>query len=298
MRFVLFTLLLLWPIISVAQSMSGKTVWSGSVELSESIRVERGAELIIEPGTTVVFTGGSLEVAGRMQADGAVFSGEHWQGILLKGCDASTTLRNSVIIGAKIGVQVVGGQPLIENNRFINNRIGVELRQKSAATIRGNRFEQNSKVGLFVKDGTTSAITGNRFERHDQYAVYIYRSNPSQFSENSFKQNATGLMVSFAGSDPEVKRNRFVGNKTGIRVERAARPRLIGNTILENEIGIDLYRRSDPEIRGNRIEKNGKGVSIAYSSYPLITQNNFQNNETSLYLEYQSSSWEGEQGGD
>lgn len=79
MRFVLFTLLLLWPIISVAQSMSGKTVWSGSVELSESIRVERGAELIIEPGTTVVFTGGSLEVAGRMQADGAVFSGEHWQ---------------------------------------------------------------------------------------------------------------------------------------------------------------------------------------------------------------------------
>ncbi len=297
MRPVILILFLLFPLQAAAQLLTGQTVWDGSVTITESIRVERSARLIILPGTQITFLGGSLEVAGEMQADGVVFSGEEWPGIVLKGCDATTTLRNSSILGALIGVQVVGGEPLLEKNRFIANRIGVELRQKSAATIRGNRFEQNEKVGLFVKDGSTAAIEGNRFERNRQYAAYLYRATPRQFTGNIFEQNGTGLLVAFAGSDPELKGNRFTANQTGIRVERAARPSLIGNIIDGNEIGIDLFRRADPLIRGNLIKKNGKGVAIAYSSYPLIIQNNFAENKNALFLEYQSSVWEGGQGG-
>jgi parallel beta-helix repeat protein len=297
MRFALFLMLLLLPLQSLALSLTGKTVWSGSVKITETIRVERGAELIIEPGAQISFLEGSLEVAGRLFADGASFSGQNWQGIILKGCDASTIVRNISVTGARIGVQVVGGEPLLEQNRFIDNRVGVELRQKSAATVRGNRFEQNQKVGLFVKDGATAVITDNRFKRHDHYAAYIYRATPQRFSGNIFEQNAIGLIVSFAGSDPFLLQNRFAGNKTGVRVERAARPSLVGNTITGNEIGVDLFRRADPEIRGNLITHNGKGIAIAYSSYPLITQNNFQDNVSALSLEYQSATWEGEQGG-
>jgi parallel beta-helix repeat protein len=297
MRLLLLTLILLLPITSVAQVLTGKTVWSGSVEVTETIRVEQGAELFIAASAQISFFGGRLEIAGRLIADGASFNGKKWQGIVLKGCDASTTLRNLSISGARIGVQVIGGQPLLENNSFTANRVGVELRNKSAATIRNNRFAQNEKVGLFVKDGSTAVITGNRFIQHEQYAAYIYRATPKLFSGNIFEKNATGLMVSFAGSDPELKQNRFAANKTGIRVERAARPSLIGNTITGNEIGIDLYRRADPKICGNLIEHNGKGIAIAYSSYPLITRNNFRSNGRAIFLEYQSSLWEGQQGG-
>ena len=297
MRFLLLILVLLLPAQGMAQVLTGRTVWNGSVTVTETTRVERGAELIIEPGTQVVFLSGSLEVAGRLQADSAKFSGDSWQGIVLKGCDNSTTLRNLSVTGAKIGIQVIGGQPLLENNRFVGNRVGVELRQKTSATVRNNRFDANGKVGLFVKDGATAVIVGNRFELHNKYAAYIYRATPQQFSGNSFEQNVTGLIVSFAGSDPELKGNRFVANGTGIRVERAARPSLVGNLISDNKIGIDLFRRADPKIIGNQIDRNKTGVAIAYSSYPLITRNNFQNNDRALFLEYQSATWEGQQGG-
>lgn len=294
---LLLLLVLLLPVPAMAQVLTGKTVWSGVVEVAETVRVERGAELIIEPGTRVDFLAGSLEVAGRLQADDAQFTGKNWQGLVLKGCDESTYLRKASISGARIGVQIIGGQPLLENSHFVGNRVGVELRQKTAATVRNNRFDANDKVGLFIKDGATAVIVGNRFELHDKYAAYIYRATPQQFSGNVFEQNVTGLMISFAGSDPVVKGNRFVANGTGIRVERAARPSVVGNLISDNKIGIDLYRRADPDIRGNQIERNKKGVAIAFSSYPLITRNNFLQNDRALYLEFQSATWEGQQGG-
>ena len=297
MRLLLCMLILLLPVSSLAQVLTGRTVWTGSVKVTETIRVERGATLIIEPDTRVSFIAGNLEVAGRLQADGAQFSGTNWMGIVLKGCDESTYLSETSVSGAKIGVQVIGGQPLLENNHFFGNRVGVELRQKTAATLRNNRFDANDKVGLFIKDGATAVIVGNRFELHNKYAAYIYRATPQQFSGNLFTQNVTGLIVSFAGSDPELKGNRFVANGTGIRVERAARPSVIGNLISDNKIGIDLYRRADPDISGNQIERNNKGVAIAYSSYPLISRNNFSQNAKALYLEYQSATWEGQQGG-
>ena len=297
MRFLLLVLALLLPIPVMGQVLTGTNVWNGSVDVTESIRIERGAELIVEPGTRVAFKGGGLEVAGRLQAEGAQFSGQNWQGIVLKGCSESTVLRDVIITGAQIGIQVIGGQPLLENNRLAGNRVGVELRQKTAATVRGNLFEQNEKVGLFVKDGATAMVTGNRFMRHEKYAAYIYRATPQQFSGNVFEQNATGLMISFAGSNPEIRGNRFADNGTGIRVERAARPNVVGNLISGNTIGIDLYRRADPDIRDNQIEKNDTGVSIAYSSYPLISRNNFLQNGLALYLEYQSATWESQQGG-
>lgn len=297
MRLLLFIILLLVPLQGMAQVLTGKTVWSGSIEQHGTVRVERNAELVIEPGTTVVFQSGSLEIAGRLLAERVDFTGENWQGLVLKGCDASTVIRGVSVRGAKVGVQVIGGEPLLENNSFSANRVGVELRQKTAASVRNNRFDSNSKVGLFVKDGASAVIVGNRFERHGQYAAYIYRASPQQFSGNVFKENETGLIVSFAGSDPLLQANSFIKNGTGIRVDRAARPSITDNLIRANTIGIDLYRRADPEIFGNQIEQNEKGIAIAYSSYPLIRRNNFLQNGRALYLEYQSATWEGQQGG-
>ena len=96
MRLLLCMLILLLPVSSLAQVLTGRTVWTGSVKVTETIRVERGATLIIEPDTRVSFIAGNLEVAGRLQADGAQFSGTNWMGIVLKGCDESTYLSETL----------------------------------------------------------------------------------------------------------------------------------------------------------------------------------------------------------
>jgi len=296
MRLWLWLLICLLPTLAAAQVLTGETTWQGHVDIDQPVRVERGATLRILPGTVVTFHGTGLEVAGTLQAKQAQLTGSDWPGLVLKGCDARTRLDGVTVSGARTGIQVVGGEPVFNDCQLLGNDVGIELRQKSAATVSGCRFDSNRKVGLFLKDGTTATVTGNRFTGHGRYAVYIYRATPAQFADNELQRNATALMVAYAGSDPQLRGNRIVGNTTGIRVERAARPHIVGNEIGDNDTGIDLFRRADPQIEGNRIEANRRGVAIAYSSYPQLVGNDFIGNDRAIYLEYQSASWERQRG--
>jgi parallel beta-helix repeat protein len=242
------------------------------------------------------FQGGSLEVAGRLLASGARFTGSDWDGIVLKGCDSKTVLRDSTIEGARTGLLVLGGAPLLDGLLLANNDTGMELRQKTAATVRGSTFRGNRKVGLFVKDDATASITGNRFENNGKFGAYIYRALPAKFSGNSFSGQPTALSISHFGSDPRIDGNRFEKNELAILVDRAARPVLAGNELSGNGTGVRLYRRADARLEGNRLTGNEVGIVVAYSSYPHIGGNDLAGNGTALRLEFQSSSWEEEKG--
>ncbi|AMV73235.1 hypothetical protein JCM30471_16380 [Desulfuromonas carbonis] len=287
--------LLMLPTVGRAGSLVGTVHWSGSVQIDETVRVEPGAELILAPGTRVNFRGGRLEVAGRLVAEQAVFDGD-WEGVMLKGCDGTTILRNCRISGARTGIMAIGGSPRLEELELRDNEVGMELRQKCAARVSGCRFEGNRKVGLFIKDEAVPEVEENLFRSNGKFGAYIFRANPAAFRKNRFEMNATGLMVANFGSDPRVEGNRFEGNTIGILVDRAARPQLVSNVLTGNDTGIRLYRRSDPEVVGNRLKGNRIAVSLAYSCYPQLHDNDFSANATALLLEYQSSRWEAEKG--
>lgn len=297
MRPALLVLLLVLFGVTAAEArfLTGVVRWSGTVTLTETVRVEPGAELVIAPGTRVQASGGRLEVAGKLVAEGAEFAGD-WEGILLKGCDADTRLQTCRISGARTGVRAIGGAPRLEDLTLEGNDVGMELRQKCAATVRHCTFAGNHKVGLFVKDDANPVVEDNRFRNNGKFGAYIFRSIPVRFSGNRFEKNHTGLMIANYGSDPIVTANHFTGNRIGILVDRAARPRIQGNVLEHNDTGIRVYRRSDPEIGGNRIDGNQVGVSVAYSSYPKLHHNDFFGNGTALRLEYQSSTWEARKG--
>lgn len=292
MRALLCLALLLAPLPAAALTIEGTVHWRGNLTQTEAVRVEPGARLIIEPGTTVTFTTGGLEVAGSLTAERARLKGRDWSGVVLKGTGKETRLRETTIEGATTGILVLGGAPLLEGLTLKGNQVGIELRQKTEALVDRCRFEDNTKVGLFLKDGATAAVTGNRFENNGKFGVYLFRSEPRAFRDNTFLGNATGLMISHFGSDPAVEGNRFEKNGTAIQVDRAARPLLSGNTLRDNDTGIHLSRRSDPRITGNLLSGNRTAVFIAYSSYPKIQGNDFDGNQTALVLEHQSTAWE------
>lgn len=295
-RLLALLTLLLPPLSASALTLTGDTRWQGSLAFAEPVRVETGATLTAEPGTTVRFASGGLEVAGRLVATGVRFTGRDWDGIVLKGCDAATLLRDCTVEGARTGVLVRGGEPRLKGLDLRGNEVGMELRQKSAADVSGCRFRGNTKVGLFVKDEAAATVTDCRFEDNGKFGAYIYRALPRRFSGNLFFGNPMALMVSHFGSDPLIEKNRFERNELGILVDRAAKPVLAGNLLRGNGTGIRLYRRSDPLVEGNRLEKNGVAISVAYSSYPRLRGNDFADNRTALLLEYQSSEWERERG--
>lgn len=295
-RLLTLFLLLLLPATGWCLTLKTDTRWQGEVHLKESVRVEPGVTLTIAPGSRVTFASGRLEVAGRLDARGVRFGGKGWEGIVLKGCGTDTVLRDSTVEGARTGIFVVGGAPRLESLTLTGNEVGMELRQKSAATVSGSAFSRNGKVGLFIKDDAVPTVTGNRFEANGKFGVYIYRALPAKFAGNTFAGQPTALMVSHFGSDPRVEGNRFERNETAISVDRAARPILAGNLLRDNGTAIRLYRRSDPLVEGNRLESNRVAVSVAYSSYPTVRGNDFVDNGKALLLEFQSSIWEKERG--
>lgn len=273
-------------------TLSRDTTWQGQRELREEVRVEAGATLTILAGSRITFSSGHLEVAGRLVADDVTFSGSGWGGILLKGCDSKTIIRNCRIEGAKTGLFVGGGAPRLEGTTLQDNEVGIELKQQSAATIRNCRISANRKVGLFIKDESTPDVSGCTIVKNGKYGAYIYRAQPARFTANTFSDNDTALIISNAGSDPLIQGNLFAKNNIAILVDRAARPVLTENTLRGNQTGVRLYRRADAEITGNRFEKNNEALSIAYSSYPRINHNDFIANRRALFLEFQSSTWE------
>lgn len=277
---------------ALALTLSRDTVWQGAREVRDEVRVEAGVTLTILPGSRISFTGGHLEVAGRLIADDVHFSGTGWGGIILKGCDSSTRIRNCRIEGAKTGIFVGGGAPRLEGTTLHRNDVGIEIKQQSTATISACRISENRKVGLFIKDEATPHVSGCIISKNGKYGVYIYRALPAVFTGNTFNGNDTALMISNAGSDPLIKANHFEKNRMAILVDRAARPLLDGNILRDNQIGVRLYRRADAAITGNLFERNSDALSIAYSSYPRISSNDFVSNQRAILLEFQSSIWE------
>ena len=292
---LIICLLFFMPADAVSRVIVGMEHWEGDVRISELVRVEKGGRLTIAPGTQVVAEAG-IEIAGELQATDVSFSGLDWPGLILKGASAQTWLKNCQIKGALTGITVIGGEPQLSGLLLENNRVGVELRQKSHALVEKSIFRNNSRVGLFIKDEVTSVVIGNRFERQGKFGAYIYRALPQAFTENLFLDNPTGLMISHFGSDPLVKNNQFRNNDVAIKVDRTARPKIVANQIENNQTGIELYRRSDPRIELNLLKGNARAIHISFSSYPRIQHNDFLANKRALVLEFQSSKWEEQKG--
>lgn len=292
--FIAFALLCAAP--AAALVIDQDTLWTGEHSFAEDVQVLPGATLTVSPGAQLYFTEARLEVSGRLVAEGATFYGEEWEGLRLKGSDASTRISGCVIKRAATGIFVQGGSPTLEDLTLIDNKIGIELRGKAAGKVMNCRFIDNHKVGLFVKDDSTTAIVNCRFEGNLRYGAYLYHALPRTFQGNTFVKNSIGLMVAYHGTDPGVNNNRFLENEVAIQVDRAARPVIRGNLLRGNQIGLYIYRRSDPLVTGNRIESNDIGVMVAYSSYPQIEGNDLLANGTALKLEFQSSLWETQRG--
>jgi parallel beta-helix repeat protein len=291
---ILFLLVVAGPV--QALTLTRDTLWSGELRFTESVSVPAGVTLEIAPGTQVRFTAGGLEVAGRLVASQVRFDGSDWDGVTLKGCDDRTRLSEVAVRGAKTGILVQGGAPVIDKATLSANEVGMELRGKSAATVRDSVFRGNRKVGLFVKDDSVASVSGCRFEDQGKFGAYIYRASPARFAKNRFDRNPVGLMVAYFGSNPLIAENEFADNETAIEVDRAAQPQLRDNRLHGNRIALVLQRRADPLVTGNRFTDNQVAIKLTFSSYPRITGNDFAGNRLALQLEFQSSTWEREQG--
>ena len=154
------------------------------------------------------------------------------------------TVTGAGSLSTEAGVRIVGGSPLVRNNRIEGNlSLGVLISGGSTATIENNTISGNGSEG-----------TG-----HLCYGICCLSSNVV-IAGNVVVQNnyAAGIYVAWAAASGTV---------------------IVNNTIADNEYeGVWCYQ-SSPLIANNIIVSNNTGISASHTAVPEISYNDVWDNE-------------------
>ncbi|PLY05723.1 MAG: hypothetical protein C0624_04695 [Desulfuromonas sp.] len=326
------------------ERISRDTHWSGEVTLSGPLQVDKGACLTIAAGSTVraelpnskLLVLGKLVVAGSAQQPVRFETVSGWEGIEFIEAEQGSTIRYAHFNSAQHAVSMIAtgpriaesefrnckialrllreASPLVENNRFVANEIGIDNEMRSSPTIRGNRFEKHSVSAVVASNSARGLIENNRFENNKQ-GVGIVQPYPDPLRGNRFIGNEIGLYCSQTKNSPLIEKNLFKKNGKGVVNYSFAYPTVVNNRFFDNDeairndqfgsavvahnlirgskTAIYLNRKSNAQIEKNLISGNELALFVDYSSYPQVRNNHFLDNSMGVKLGiYQSADWE------
>lgn len=330
--------------LEAAGQLQGEVNWQGEVLLRRAVTVGPTAVLTIAAGTVVrpqspeakLVVTGVLKVQGNAKAPVTFAGPPGWQGIeFVEGPEGSAidhavfstaatavssiatsfTLRHCTFRDSGTGVKLLReASPVIEENLFAGNEIGIDSEMKSAPSIRHNHFAEHKTTAVLVSHNSIGAIEGNTFEKNKQ-GIGVLQKYPDRISANRFTGNEVGIycnqtqstpwignntfernqiaLVNFSFACPAVENNTFIGNNIAIRNDQFGSPQVTRNLFRDNKTAIYNYRKSNPVIGNNLIEQNDLALFCDYSSYPSVHHNNFRKNGIGVKLGiYQSGDWE------
>lgn len=327
-----------------AGDLPGATRWSGEVKLNEAVSVPLGSTLNIAAGTRLVarspdailIISGKLFVEGTQAAPVIFDAPSGWRGIQFVEGESGSRIRYARFAKAEMAISTIAtnfevsnsefqgcefaiklereASPLIENNWFVDNGIGIANEMKSAPVIRNNRFSGHTKTAILASHASRGPITGNRFVENLQ-GVHLLQRYEGQIADNQFTANDTAILCNQTQSTPRIEHNRFEDNRVAVANLSFSYPVIsenqfinnvtavhndqYGSTTVEHNLfrgnGTALYnnRKSNPKVRLNRFERNELALHCDFSSYPEVKENNFEGNTMGVKLGiYQSADWE------
>ena len=230
--------------ITISGVLNGRTVLSGSVEMTGDLLIPAGSELIIRAGTTITVVPSEstkidpeylssqteLLVRGRLLVEGEPDNmvnfvpriGEPtdeplWAGIILDGADNSE-VRHASLWKPDTGLLIIATSPRVIGNWINRARYGIVV-QGGAAKILDNVIA-DGEGGVFCWDGTTAYLKGNRIVDNEEEGIVVSRDSRPYLDRNRVSGNSIGLIVP---ADLPYDPTRIAGNGQDIRllVEKA-----------------------------------------------------------------------------
>ena len=198
------------------KSLQSKIVWSGIVEIDQDMVFPSGSELIILPGTEVVFLradpsrdtyrghpnfkGYELIIHGRVTAVGTVE-----QPIVFRSIDPESGA------GSWGGINLVESPGArFEQCRFMQADSAIHG-QKSDIAVENSLFERNL-VGVRFHDSEI-LIESNLFQ-NNRTAIRFHFGSPV-ICLNTIRNNERGLFVTSYPRDYHIENNSFLQNRSG-----------------------------------------------------------------------------------
>ncbi|WP_456406996.1 TonB family protein [Caldithrix abyssi] len=205
-------------------SISGEARWSGVVLVQGDVTIERGARLIIEPGTIIKFatsdahrsgadrTRCELIVKGALIARGEIdrkiiftSAAEHpkmhdWSGIRIINMKQPAQFEYVIVEYAYNGFDIKKSDPLIRNSQIrYNYNAGLRIAVRSEAKLIGNIIQDNGYAGVICETGARPVLTDNMITKN-QIGVIIFgtaKPNLGDLSKKDGQQGRNGLFENY-----------------------------------------------------------------------------------------------------
>ncbi len=286
--------------VAPAATLGADTVWEGTVEVPSLTTVEKGATLLIMPGTTVRFAaagaggsgerGGGLLIHGTLVAQGTpaapiVFTSAapnptegSWRGIAFdKAVERQSRLGDCVIEYAVNGLSGSGSTVAAERLRIRRNFVGVGAGREFVLELKDSEITENA-AGIGCNQGSGLTVEGSRISKNRDLGIScVYGSSP-RIVGNEIVDNGRIGVSCVQGSSPLIEGNLLSGHERGVFLELQSRPRILRNDIVGNKTGVWAEKLVFPLVADNLIAKNDVGVYCNYSGYPRIHGNNLVDN--------------------
>ncbi len=209
------------------------------------VRIDRTVTLVGEPGA--IIDGGGAGSTVTISAPEVVL-----RGLVIRNSGADLAAQDSGVT-----VDAEGDGAVIENNRILDNLMGVSLRGPEKAVVRGNLIE------------------GRRYRRMNDRGddVWIWNSPGSIVENNDIRWGRDGIFVT-TSRDNLFRGNRFRGLRYAVHYMYTNDSRLEGNLSLGNSMGFGLMFSTGLKVTGNLSEGDAqRGILLNYVNGSVISGN-------------------------
>ena len=227
-------------------------VYSGGVIQAAINAAASGETVVVHAGTyteSLTLRSG-ISVKGDSAASVILRPPTGPAGVLINACSntefSGFTVTPASGSTATIGIQVIGGSPLVKNNIVSGFADGIRLLSGTTALVCGNRIQNNGNSGNSILD----------------YGILCLSSKPL-ISNNLITGNECGCYIGWHDSDGA---------------------QFINNTVAGNiDNGLWCYR-SNPVVKNNIVTGNAPGISASFdNAAPVLTYNDVWNNGFANY---------------
>ncbi len=241
--------------------------WSGTIRLTETLRLGWGDTLRITPGTTIqvgpdisivseapILAGGTPDHPIRITR---LDPGRPWGAVALQGPGASGSRFRHLIVDG-------GGGALVDGIEY-SGSVNVHLAQD--VIFEDSRFSANAR-----SDDMIHVLMGEVVIRRCE----IVRANSDAIDYDyalgaivdSRIRESGGDAIDLMGSNPVIVGNQILGSgDKGISIGEASEPTVLANTIAEGYRGIEVKDRSTPLILWNRLDNNQSGLALRQKNW-------------------------------
>lgn len=287
------------PALAAPLEIAVDTLWEGSIEVHDEVRVLKGATLLIQPGTTVRFAGeagGSAQSQGRLvvhgvlvaqgtAADPIVFTAAgkdprpgDWAGIFLEHANEKTNRISHARIEYAVAA-ITGSYSIlrVEYATIRANQTGISALLELNGSIFDSTISENT-LGIDYYQSSSFAVENCEISGNRNGGVGCRMGSSPSVRRSRITNNGEHGIACIQGSSPLLEGNAISGHQRGIFVELQSKPLIVSNSITGNNTGIWAEKYAFARILGNTIGRNGVGIYCNFASYPEIRGNNLDDN--------------------